>query len=559
MALTKATNRMIKGAQVNIKDFESLSSGGTDWQPAIQAAIDSLDTGSDYITGGVIYFPVGRYYIKSPIVIRTTGEGVEKLTSVTLQGEGIHNTIIDCAEGFVGNGESAQWQAIQALNPTYCAFKDFQVLGNNRVAIGLELEGGTPLVAGSEILVERVFSQNFTASCFLVHRCFMVTMTQCRSKGGVTGFDFSGGYNTSLNVENCYALNTNAAGQGFLISDVSYSNFTACGADATGRYGYRVRNTSGVSFDNCGAESSLRSGFLFEANTTFDDDALISGTRCTLNSCFTSATNSANSGYGSLRSELENQNKFSFTMPSGTPVVGNNYTVNGSTYNVYYLKVNGDGSSFIKTTRTVGSTTPPASGTLSGTPNLTFNASSDLLSSVDVEINRYAENSVTGAISVTNGGVDENHKLSLNSCKLTGSIASTVAVLNPIDVTRVNNLPVTGANTPVVDLASIFGNSLNYSGILHIVASNSSPVSLSAANTSSYVLLVTKYTIGADSYAINVTEIAKNGLITGGSANHPSFTWTGDEANNQLEATPVSNTSGNFYFHIGQLGALSAS
>ena len=298
---------------------------------------------------------------------------------------------------------------------------------------------------------------------------------------------------------------------------------------------------------------------MFEANTTFDDDALISGTRCTLNSCFTSATNSANSGYGSLRSELENQNKFSFTMPSGTPVVGNNYTVNGSTYNVYYLKVNGDGSSFIKTTRTAGSTTPPASGTLSGTPNLTFNASSDLLSSVDVEINRYAENSVTGAVSVTNGGVDENHKLSLNSCKLTGSIASTVAVLNPIDVTRVNNLPVTGANTPVVDLASIFGNSLNYSGILHIVASNASPVSLSAANTSSYVLLVTKYTIGVDSYAINVTEIAKNGLITGGSANHPSFTWTGDEANNQLEATPVSNTSGNFYFHIGQLGALSAS
>ena len=553
MALTKATNRMTTGAQINIKDFESLKVG-IDWQPAIQAAIDSLDTGSDYITGGVIYFPVGRYYIKSPIVVRTTGEGTEKLASITLQGEGIHNTIIDCAAGFVGNGDSSQWQAIQALDPTYCAFKDFQILGNNRVAVGLELEGGAPLVAGSEILVERVFSQNFTASCFLVHRCFMVTMTQCRSKGGVTGFDFSGDYNTSLNISNCYALNTNAAGQGFLISDVSYSNFTACGADATGRYGYRVRNTAGVSFDSCGAEDAKRSGFLFEANTTFDDGSLINGTRCTLNSCFTSNCDLDNTGYGSVRSELENQNKFSFTFASGTPIVGNNYTVNGSTYNVYYLKVNGDGSSDIKTTRTAGSTTPPATGTLSGTPNLTFSASADLLSSIDVEINRYVENNVKGSVSVTNGGVDKNQKLSLNSCKLTGALASTVAVIDPIDVTRVNNLAVTGANTPVVDLANVFGSSNNYSGILNILATHGIPTSGSQYNSAAYVLLVTKSAGSA-----TIVEIAKNGLTTGGNANHPSFTWTLDSTNNELEASPVGSTSGNFYFYIGQIGSLSPS
>ena len=69
MALTKATNSMITGAQINIKDFESLKVG-IDWQPAIQAAIDSLDTGDDTVTGGVVYFPVGRYYIKSPYCCR---------------------------------------------------------------------------------------------------------------------------------------------------------------------------------------------------------------------------------------------------------------------------------------------------------------------------------------------------------------------------------------------------------------------------------------------------------------------------------------------------------
>ena len=470
MALTKATNSMITGAQINIKDFESLSSGGTDWQPAIQAAIDSLDTGGDTTTGGVIYFPVGRYYIKSPIIVRCANAA--NLASITLQGEGMHNTVIDCAAGFTGD------QAIQSLDSTYCVYKDFHVLGNNRTSYGLELEAG-----GSEVFVERVFCQNFTASCFYVHRCFMVTMTQCRSKGGVTGFDFGGDYNTSLNVSNCYALNTNAAGQGFLISDVSYSNFTACAADETGRYGYRIRNTASVSFDNCGAEKSQRSAFLFEASAAFDTaSSIIDGTRCTVNSCFSSECNLANAGYGSLRSEQ------------------------------------------IDT------------------------------SSLDVEINRFVENSVTGSISVTSGGVDANHKLTLNSCKLTGSIASTVAVLNPVDVTRVNNKAVTSANTPIVDLASVFGSVNNYSGILNILASHGAPTSGTLYNSAAYVLLVTR-TAGSST----VVEIAKNGLTTGGGASHPSFTWAINNGTNKLEASPVNSTSGNFYFYIGQLGSLSAS
>tara|TARA_B110000046_G_scaffold69542_1_gene77571 strand:+ start:201 stop:1622 length:1422 start_codon:yes stop_codon:yes gene_type:complete len=473
MALTKATNSMITGAQINIKDFESLSSGGTDWQPAIQAAIDSLDTGGDTTTGGVIYFPVGRYYIKSPIVVRCSNAA--SLASITLQGEGIHNTVIDCADGFVGD------QAIQALDPTYCAFKDFQVLGNNRTSYGLELEGGAPLVAGSEIFVERVFCQNFTASCFYVHRCFMITMTQCRSKGGVTGFDFSGDYNTSLNVSNCYALNTNGAGQGYLIDNVAYSNFTACGADNTGRYGYRVRNTIGVTFDNCGAEQPARSAWYFEASAALDSGKFINGVRCNLNGCVSVGAD-ADNGYGSIYSNQVDT------------------------------------------------------------------------SSINVEINRFDEFSVDNSISVANTGVDTDHKISLNGCKFTQAIISTVAVVDPIDVTRVNNLPVTGANTPVIDLSSIFGSSNNYSGILNILATNGVPTSGSPYNSAAYVLLVTKSTGGS-----GIVEIAKNGLTTGGGGSHPSFTWTLDTTNNELEATPVGSTSGNFYFYIGQLGSLSAS
>ena len=469
MALTKATNSMITGAQINIKDFESLSLGGTDWQPAIQAAIDSLDTGGDTTTGGVIYFPVGRYYIKSPIIVRCANAA--NLASITLQGEGMHNTVIDCADGFVGD------QAIQSLDSTYCVYKDFHILGNNRTSYGLELETG-----GSEVFVERVFCQNFTVSCFYVHRCFMVTMTQCRSKGGVTGFDFSGDYNTSLNISNCYALNTNAAGQGFLISDVAYSNFTACGADTTGRWGYRVNNTMGVTFDNCGAEEPTRAAWYFEASAALDAAAtIVTGTRCTLNGCVSVGADS-DSGYGSLYSNQVDT------------------------------------------------------------------------SSLDVEVNRFVEHTVDNGYSVANTGVDLNQKVSLNGCKFTGQIISAVAVINPVNVTRVNNVSITGANTPVVDLASVFGSANTYSGVLHIVASNAVPTNLNVVNIAAYVLLVTR-TAGS----ATIVEIAKNGLTTGGSATQPSFTWTIDTGTNELEASPVASTTGNFYFYIGQLGALSTS
>ena len=60
---------------------------------------------------------------------------------------------------------------------------------------------------------------------------------------------------------------------------------------------------------------------------------------------------------------------FSFTLSSGTPVVNNSYTVNGSTYLV--TSING---SVITTTRTAGVNAPTSSGTLSGTPNLAFSS-----------------------------------------------------------------------------------------------------------------------------------------------------------------------------------------
>ena len=66
-------------------------------------------------------------------------------------------------------------------------------------------------------------------------------------------------------------------------------------------------------------------------------------------------------------------NDFSFTISSGTPVLNNSYTVNTSTYLVTSIKGNA-----IRVRRTEGATTPPASGTLAGTPTLTYSAFSKI-------------------------------------------------------------------------------------------------------------------------------------------------------------------------------------
>ena len=66
-------------------------------------------------------------------------------------------------------------------------------------------------------------------------------------------------------------------------------------------------------------------------------------------------------------------NDFSFTISSGTPVLNNSYTVNDSTYLITSIK-----GSAIRVRRTEGATTPPATGTLAGTPTLTYSAFSKI-------------------------------------------------------------------------------------------------------------------------------------------------------------------------------------
>lgn len=95
MALTKAHNRMIAGAPVNVKDFGAVGDGVADDTAAIQAAIDAQ------INRG-IYIPEGVYKITSTLVIGTDGVTPTKSWQCNVQGAGRGTILHIATDGIVG-------------------------------------------------------------------------------------------------------------------------------------------------------------------------------------------------------------------------------------------------------------------------------------------------------------------------------------------------------------------------------------------------------------------------------------------------------------------------
>jgi hypothetical protein len=87
MSLTKAHNRMIAGAPVNVLDFGAVGDGVADDTAAIQAAIDAAE-------GRPVYVPAGTYVVQSTITMTSYGTSTFRQGS-QLIGDGIGKTIFD--------------------------------------------------------------------------------------------------------------------------------------------------------------------------------------------------------------------------------------------------------------------------------------------------------------------------------------------------------------------------------------------------------------------------------------------------------------------------------
>jgi len=110
---------------------------------------------------------------------------------------------------------------------------------------------------------------------------------------------------------------------------------------------------------------------------------------------------------------------------------------------------------------------------------------------------------------------------------------------------------ITTVDTPICSLGSDNGDTVQYDGVVVLTARNTDSLS---GNTATYYLAIGKHIVNS-----KVDVLWSSGLTTGGSANHPSFTFSLDTTNNQLLASPVSNTSGTFYFYATVLHNLTLS
>lgn len=113
------------------------------------------------------------------------------------------------------------------------------------------------------------------------------------------------------------------------------------------------------------------------------------------------------------------------------------------------------------------------------------------------------------------------------------------------------SVSVTAANTAILNLFDYKGETANYDGLIKITARSSE---YNSSNTASYTLDVGKHGAGS---AANL--ISSHGLTAGGGATHPSFIFSIDITNNKLLVSPVSSTSGTFFFYVTTIHNLKVS
>jgi len=184
---------------INVKNppYNAKGDGVTDDSIAIQAALDSLS-----LTGGKIFFPYRTFLIATGLTIPV---GVH----IVFEGSG-SNTIIY----YTGTGNAITATGTGA-NRAFGTYRDFKILGNANMAIGLSITYGTRRTS-----VENVCVETFNGSRIKLNWSFGSILQHCCVKNGTGNGIFITG--DPINAATVICCNCeNITGYGLLAEEVN--------------------------------------------------------------------------------------------------------------------------------------------------------------------------------------------------------------------------------------------------------------------------------------------------------------------------------------------------
>ena len=250
MALTKAHNRMIEGAAVNVLDYGATGDGTTDDTAAIQAAINA---------GGAVYLPAGTYSVT----------GITLDDNLDMYGDG-PDTII------LGDGNTS---VITASSKSYFTLRDMTVKRTNGVS-GSPTNQTVVLTSCSWFLVDNVIFDG-TSSTYggylFVRGAFNATINGCRfinkAAFAMTSSDETTGGTWSANcvISNC--IKEGGASQGmnlYYVRNTTFDNCVSYGSTSTYGCGFVIEyECENIAVNNCVAYDNTRDGFYIEGNVAY--------------------------------------------------------------------------------------------------------------------------------------------------------------------------------------------------------------------------------------------------------------------------------------------------
>lgn len=214
---SEVTKKVNKGELVvNVKDFGARGDGIADDTAAINAAINSLPTGT--IGGGTVFLPTGHYKVSSSILLKS---------GVTLIGASSRSSRITTSTSDI------YLLLINAAQQT--SVKDLMFDGGG-ISYGIRITGSN----GCKI--ENLWMDSLKVA-FASEGSLFLSFDNVKIMGTALGYSFYTGSNV-INMKNCYSVTTQQA-----ITWENSSTLDVSGCSFEGKGVVRLLNVQGASFD----------------------------------------------------------------------------------------------------------------------------------------------------------------------------------------------------------------------------------------------------------------------------------------------------------------------